>query len=348
MKFLNEIKASNNNILDVRKLGFEITNTDLPLEVGETKYDPDAETLITRITEADYLRHGQMQILKVRNNTGSSIPKGSAVYVTGGITNSPILLVDLANNNEIEEAERFIGLTTTTIANNSFGKVITSGVIEDLNLPSNEWEVGECAYITTNGGYVSAPPEKGLIEIRVGIVIRVGNDTGAILVFSRFQSFLEMLSDVSISDPQSGDILQYDSEFGIWANAQPETIELIAESVDFDNTTGQTLTQNVQAALDQIFYMFKFFTLELDGSSSGVFYNTDLDINGGLSNAIFGNNFDSGSSQIVQLNTINGGVSADYNINLLNAGFSDTEYTDTINSGQSLQLSEDTINGGES
>jgi hypothetical protein len=47
------------------------------------------------------------------------------------------------------------------------------------------------------------------------MVIRVGNDTGAILVFSRFQPFLGMLSDVSISDPQSGDILIYDSDLGI-------------------------------------------------------------------------------------------------------------------------------------
>lgn len=215
MKFLNEIKASNNNILDVRKLGFEITNTDLPLEVGETKYDPDAETLITRITTNDYLRHGQMEILTVRNQTGTTIPKGKAVYVTGGIANSPILLVALANNNEIVQARRFIGITTTAISNNSFGKVITSGVIEGLSLPSSEWEVGECAYITTNGEYTNTPPAKGLIAIRVGMVIRVGNDTGAILVFSRFQPFLGMLSDVSISDPQSGDILIYDSDLGI-------------------------------------------------------------------------------------------------------------------------------------
>jgi len=138
MKFLNDIKSSNNNILNVKKLGFEITNTDLPLEVGETKYDFDAETLVTRITENDVLRHGQMEIVKVRNDTGSQIPKGTAVYVTGGITNSPILLVAPANNNDILQARRFIGLTTNNIPNNSFGKVITSGVIEGLNLPSSE------------------------------------------------------------------------------------------------------------------------------------------------------------------------------------------------------------------
>ena len=342
MKFLNEIKAANNSILDVKKLGFEITNTDLPLEVGETKYDPDAETLITRITEADYLRHGQMQILKVRNNTGSSIPKGSAVYVTGGIANSPILLVDLANNNDITQARRFIGLTTTTIENNSFGKVITSGVIEGLNLPSNEWEVGECAYITMNGEYTNSLPEKGLITIRVGMVIRVGNDTGAILVFSRFQPFLGMLSDVSISDVNTGQILIYDNDLEIWVNS-----DLEAEKVIYDTTYGG-MQANLQSAVSQLFYMFKFMTLELDGASSGVFYNSDLDINGGLSNSIFGNSFNSGSSQVVQLNSVNGGVSADYSINLLNAGFSDTVYTDELNFGDSSVSSEDTINGGES
>ncbi len=282
MKFLNEIKAANNSILDVKKLGFEITNTDLPLEVGETKYDPDAETLITRITEADYLRHGQMQILKVRNNTGSSIPKGSAVYVTGGIANSPILLVDLANNNDITQARRFIGLTTTTIENNSFGKVITSGVIEGLNLPSSEWEVGECAYITTNGEYTNTPPEKGLIAIRVGMVIRVGNDTGAILVFSRFQPFLGMLSDVDISDPQDNEVLTYDSILGIWKNKTLETIDTFdASNVTYDGSEFEMLQDNVQDALDQIFFMFKALTLEYDGGLSGSFYNETQGVNGG-------------------------------------------------------------------
>jgi hypothetical protein len=137
MKFLNQIKATNNDITEIRKLGFEITNTDLALEVGETKYDPDAETLVTRITENDVLRHGQMQIVRVRNN-GSTIPKGTAVYVTGGIANSPILLVAPANNNDILQARRFIGITTSEITQNSFGKVITSGVIEGLSLPSSE------------------------------------------------------------------------------------------------------------------------------------------------------------------------------------------------------------------
>jgi hypothetical protein len=47
------------------------------------------------------------------------------------------------------------------------------------------------------------------------MVIRVGNDTGAILVFSRFQPFLGMLSDVAITDVQSGDTLIYDEDFGI-------------------------------------------------------------------------------------------------------------------------------------
>jgi hypothetical protein len=138
MKFLNDIKKANNSILDVKKLGFEITNTDLPLEVGETKYDPDAQTLVTRITENDVLRHGQMEIIRVQNTTGSQIPKGTAVYVTGGIANSPVLLIAPANNNDIMQARRFIGLTTTTIPNNSFGKVITSGIIEGLSLSNGD------------------------------------------------------------------------------------------------------------------------------------------------------------------------------------------------------------------
>jgi len=347
MKFLNQIKATNNDITEIRKLGFEITNTDLALEVGETKYDPDAETLVTRITENDVLRHGQMQIVRVRNN-GSTIPKGTAVYVTGGIANSPILLVAPANNNDILQARRFIGITTSEITQNSFGKVITSGVIEGLSLPSSEWEVGQCAYITTNGQYVNTPPAKGLVAIRVGMVIRVGDDTGAILVFSRFQPFLGMLSDVAINDVQSGDILVYDEELGIWINAQPDVQIPNAEQVEYSNTSSGAASTNVQGALDQLFYMFRYLTVELNGGGSGSNYDPTLAINGGVSDSIFGNNFDGGSSTIVQLNTMNGGGSQDYNSSVLNAGFSDTVYTDEISSGDSETTSENITNGGES
>ena len=280
MKFLNDIKSSNNNILDIKKLGFEITNTDLPLEVGETKYDPDAETLVTRITENDYLRHGQELIAQVRNQTGATIPKGRAVYVNGGIANSPITLVALANNTVPIEARRVIGLTTTDIPNNSFGKVVTSGVVQDLALPSNEWEVGDCVYLTTNGEYSNVPPAKGIIVVRIGTVIRVGNDTGAIFLFARLNPFLSMLSDVDISNPQNNEVLTY--EDGLWKNKILETIDTFdASNVTYDGSEFEMLQDNVQDALDQVFFMFKALTLEYDGGLSGSFYNETQGVNGG-------------------------------------------------------------------
>ena len=286
MKFLNEIKSSNNSILDVKKLGFEITNEDLPLEIGETKFDPDARTLVTRITENDFLRHGQQEIIRVRNTTGTTIPKGRAVYVTGGIAGSPILLVTPANNNDIGQARRFIGLTTTAILNNEFGNVITSGVIEGIDLPSEEFSVGDCAYITTNGEYSNTPPAKGLVTIRVGMVIRVSNNSGAILVFSRFQPFLGMLSDVSITDPQSGDVLAYDADLNIWINEpKAELDSLDALNVIYNGEEFGMLQDNVQDAIDQIFFMFKALTLEYDGGFSSSSYNETQNVNGGNSTA---------------------------------------------------------------
>jgi hypothetical protein len=46
------------------------------------------------------------------------------------------------------------------------------------------------------------------------MVIRVGNDTGAILVFSRFQPFLGMLSDVDLSNPANLDLIFFDNNTG--------------------------------------------------------------------------------------------------------------------------------------
>jgi len=213
MKFLSDIQKQNNNITEIKKLGFTITNEDLPLEIGETKFDPDNDTLVTRLTDVDYLRHGQVQFIKVRNQSGATIPKGRAVYVVGGIAESPILLVAPANNNDMTQARRLIGITTSNISNNNFGKVITSGVAEGLD--TNSFEVGECVYITTNGEYTNTIPTKPLITIRVGMIIRKSSTDGAILVFSRFLPNLDMLSDVKIENVQDEQVIAYDSNLGL-------------------------------------------------------------------------------------------------------------------------------------
>jgi len=295
MKFFNDIKSSNNNVLDIKKLGFEITNTDLPLEVGETKYDPDAQTLVTQITENDVLRHGQELLAQVRNQTGATIPKGRAVYVSGGIAQSPIVLVAPASNTNSIEARRVIGLTTTDIPNNSFGKVVTSGVVQDLALPSNEWEVGDCVYLTTNGEYSNVPPAKGIIVVRIGTVIRVGNDTGAIFLFARLNPFLSMLSDIDISDPENGEVLTYDSNLGIWVN---QSFTVNAENVAFNNTNTGIISENAQAAIEQLLLWSQFFTIEIDGRISSSEYQGSPILNGGSSDTEHNKSVDSGDSNL--------------------------------------------------
>lgn len=297
MKFLSDIQKQNNNILEIKKLGFTITNEDLPLEIGETKFDPDNETLVTRLTTVDYLRHGQVQFVKVRNVTGTLIPKGRAVYVTGGIGGSPILLVAPVNNDDMMQARRLIGITTSDIGNNSFGQVATSGVVEKLN--TNSFEVGECMYVTTNGQYTNTPPTKPLITIRVGMVVRKNNNNGAILVFSRFLPNLDMLSNVKIENVQDEQVIAYDDDLGLWVNKDLNiTAGSNATDVIYDNQDSGMLQNNVQDALDQIFFMFSGLVLEYDGGFSGSGYNESQNINGGDSVV-----------QSTQIKQINGGAS---------------------------------------
>lgn len=213
MKFLSDIQKQNNSITEIKKLGFTITNEDLPLEIGETKFDPDNDTLVTRLTDVDFLRHGQVQFTKVRNESGATIPKGRAVYVVGGIAESTVLLVAPANNNDIAQAKKLIGITTSDISNNSFGQVVNSGVVEGLD--TNSFEVGDFAYVTTNGQYTSTIPTKPLITIRVGTIIRKSSTDGAILVFSRFLPNLEMLSNVKIENVQDEQVIAYDDDLGL-------------------------------------------------------------------------------------------------------------------------------------
>jgi len=67
----------------------------------------------------------------VRNQTGSTIPAGSIVYINGATGNRPTITLAQANN-DANSAQTF-GFVKTAIANNGFGFVIVRGELENID-----------------------------------------------------------------------------------------------------------------------------------------------------------------------------------------------------------------------
>jgi hypothetical protein len=135
-------------------------------------YYNDASTAVVHI--------GQDIQFKVINNTGSSIPNGSPVYVTGTSSGQTYPNVALAKA-DVAGTSAVIGLTNGAIANGAIGYVTASGGIDNVN--TGTFTVGQVLYLSpfSAGQLQNTIPVTGLI-VQVGLVTYVNSSTGKIYV----------------------------------------------------------------------------------------------------------------------------------------------------------------------
>lgn len=107
----------------------------------------------------------------VYNTTGSSIPKGTLVYIngvyTGGAPNVPTIA--LARSDSPTTAPAF-GITYDTIANNSFGRILTAGNITGID--TSAFANGNAVYLssTVAGAMTATEPLAPNISQLIGYV----------------------------------------------------------------------------------------------------------------------------------------------------------------------------------
>ena len=116
--------------------------------------------------------------IPVRNSSGTSIPAGSAVVVTGFNQGQNRVTIGLADANNAS-AVPCIGFTAQTIANNANGDVVAAGNLIGL-IDTSSASINDLVYLSTvAGGVVFTRPTSGDIQI-VGVVTR-SNANGNII-----------------------------------------------------------------------------------------------------------------------------------------------------------------------
>ena len=122
---------------------------------------------------------GQETQVKVINNTGSTIPIGSPVYITGTSSGQSYPNIALAKA-DASSTSAVIGLANTAIANGAIGYVTSNGLVEGINTSS--FTVGQVLYLSpySAGQLQNTVPPTGLI-VQVGVVSYV-NASGSIYV----------------------------------------------------------------------------------------------------------------------------------------------------------------------
>jgi hypothetical protein len=199
--------------------------TALPSGIADgyiVSWDEDTATYLSVPNDARTL------FITARNITGTTIPKGSVVLITGASGNRPT--IGLAQGDTGANADGVIGITDAAIDNNANGRVITEGLAD--NLDTSAFAAGDKLYLSavTPGGLVNVRPVQPAHSVAVGVVTRSNNAVGSIEVRVQVGEHLEFLHDVLLTSNTNLDLLSYETSSGLWKNKSFSTLGLLTSA----------------------------------------------------------------------------------------------------------------------
>jgi hypothetical protein len=149
------------------------TNYDLPYPVlsDPVNVHEDIQSLAERLE--DILSNVGVPFisLEVRNATGSTIAKGTPVYISGYSTKPTVAKCDSDDLNTFP----VVGITQSAISNATDGVIIISGVFQGLDTSS--YTAGDILYVANGGGLTTSP-----VSGAVAVVATSNASTGTIIV----------------------------------------------------------------------------------------------------------------------------------------------------------------------
>ena len=123
---------------------------------------------------------GREQLVRVLNNTGSTLLNGKAVYINGAVGGWPTVV--LAQANSAVASQSTLGVVTADIPTGQYGYVCTSGVVNDVNTAS--YSAGARLYLsaTSAGDFTATPPLQPNYVVEVATVADSNVSTGKLFV----------------------------------------------------------------------------------------------------------------------------------------------------------------------
>ena len=197
-------------------VGFDLTPTATPTTQG-TMYWADSHSTVALIMN-DVLQHiGQDTYFYVKNSTGTSIPKGTAVRFAGTDGASGHILIAPFLANGTYPSNYFMGVTAETIGNGGFGQVTHFGEIEGIN--TSGYAAGSILYASTTvaGGFQTTAPSAPNNIVVVASALNSKNN-GTIVVRPTYGSNINDDEGVLITSPANNQGLFYDSTSTLWVN----------------------------------------------------------------------------------------------------------------------------------
>lgn len=214
---------------------------------GKVWYDSTRKALSYYNDSSTTMVHmGQDIQTKVINNTGSTIPNGSPVYITSTSSGQIYPNVALAKA-DVAATAAVIGLTNGAISNGSIGYVTSQGACDDINTSS--YTVGQVLYLSpySAGQLMNTVPPTGLI-VQVGVVSYVNASAGSIYVKQTQPLVLASTQGgTGLSSYTAGDTLYYSTgntltKLGIGTAGQVLTVNSGATAPQWSTPAAGTVT----------------------------------------------------------------------------------------------------------
>jgi len=250
---------------DVNAIG-SITSTDGSVTVSTASGVADLSVAVSASTTN--------VIVLVRNATGATLTKGTAVYINGATGQNTTVTKAQANNDT--NSAQTLGLMTADLANNSNGYVTVIGLITNINTSS--YTDGQQLYLspTTAGTLTATKPYAPQHLVYVAVVEHAHPTQGKLFVKVQNGYEMDELHNVSAQSPTSGQTLIYNASTSLWEKAN---ITGTASQVTVTNGAG-----SIALSLPS--------TINVNTSGSAATLTTPR--------AIYGNNFD-GSAALTQV-----------------------------------------------
>jgi hypothetical protein len=152
-------------------------------QVARMEWNPADDTLNLHHSDGVTQQMGQELYGRITNNTGSTIPNGSALGVNPA-TNSYVLFIADGTLSPLN----IVGVTTQEILNGAQGRITVWGQVHDLDTsgtPFGEtWAAGDILYVssTVAGGFTKVKPTAPNSSIPIAQVITVSATDGILAV----------------------------------------------------------------------------------------------------------------------------------------------------------------------
>jgi len=204
---------------------FDTTANTTPV-TGLLGWDSAQGTLNLGLSATKHIHIGEESLFRVRNATGTTIGKGTALYASGVEPSGRIQVTPYVADGTVREV-RFMGLAAESIADGVNGFVQHFGHVRDLDtrgtsstaisVGDETWAAGDILYVhpTVPGKLTNVAPRHAVV---VALLIVRHQTTGWLFVRSSSGGHIEDIHDVVLTSPTDGQFLRYNSASTVWVN----------------------------------------------------------------------------------------------------------------------------------